>query len=174
MGQHELSIKIKPAEESQLDLFVIRFSPDNPMFQYNRYDVQRKGEGLYLIAWYNNMPIGHFLLRWSGPQDEYISKKVDITRSAFLEAGLTKDDYRKKGVATAIIKESERLAKEKGCLNIGIEVGSTDNPDAKRLYEKLGYIDSGYGEFLVSWECMDSLGNKSIDSEVVIYMQKVL
>jgi GNAT superfamily N-acetyltransferase len=174
MNQHELNIKIKPAEEPQLDFLVKQFSPDNPMFQYNRYDVQKKGEGLYLIAWHNNIPIGHFLLRWSGPTDEYISKNIDITHNAFLEAGLTIDEYRRKGVATAIIQEAERLAKEKGCISIGIEVGSTDNPEAKRLYEKLGYVDSGQGEFLVSWECIDKEGNKGTDSEVVIYMQKIL
>jgi predicted GNAT family acetyltransferase len=38
------------------------------------------------------------------------------------------------------------LAKEKGCTHIGLAVGSMDNPEAKRLYQKLGYADWGYGE----------------------------
>jgi GNAT superfamily N-acetyltransferase len=175
MNQHELSLFIKPAEESQLDLLEEVFSPDNMTNpQYRRYDVQKKGEGVYLIAWHNNTPIGHFLLRWSGPQDAHVTQYVDVTHSAFLEGGLTIDHYRRRGVATAVIREAEKLAREKGCTHIGLEVGSTDNPEARRLYERLGYMDWGYGEFLISWEYIDKYGKKRTDSEIVIYMQKHL
>lgn len=173
MDQHELLVDIKPAEESQLDVLEEVFSPDNRTNpQYRRYAVQKKNEGVYLIAWLHDEPIGHFLLRWSGPQDEHVNQHVDVTRSAFLEAGLTVDPYRKKGVATSIIHEAERLAKERGCAHIGLEVGSTDNPEARRLYEKLGFVDWGHGEFEISWEFIDRNGNRRIDSEIVIYMQK--
>lgn len=173
MNKEELCLEIKEAEESQLDFLVTQFSPGNPMFQYNRYAIQKSGEGLYLIAWHNNTPAGHFLLRWSGPNDDPVTKLVDITHSAFLEAGLTKDEYRRQGVATAIILEAERLAKNKGCTCIGLEVG-VSNSEAKRLYEKLGYEDWGHGEFLISWEYNDKNGNKGRETEVVIYMQKKL
>lgn len=173
MNKVGFHIEIKAAKESQLDLLISQFSPDNPLFQYNRFNVQEKGEGLYLIAWNDNIPIGHFLLRWSGPQDVSVTNKINITNSAFLEAGLTIDEYRRMGVATAIILEAERLAKVKGCTHIGLEVG-VENPEAKRLYESLGYKDWGYGEFKISWEYIDYDGNKAIDSEIVIFMQKSL
>lgn len=48
------------------------------------------------------------------------------------------------------------------------------NPEAKRLYEKLGYVDWGHGDFLISWEQIDENGSKGIGTEVVIYMQKSL
>ncbi|MZQ85339.1 GNAT family N-acetyltransferase [Paenibacillus sp. 5J-6] len=173
MNNEELYLEIKEAQESQLDFLVTQFSPDNPKFQYNRFAVQKRGEGLYMIAWHNNAPVGHFLLRWSGPHVESVTKLVDISHSAFLEAGLTIDEYRRKGVATAIIKEAERLAKERKCTSIGLEVGIS-NAEAKRLYQKLGYIDWGHGEFLISWEYEDEYGNTGIETEVVIYMQKEL
>jgi hypothetical protein len=53
-------------------------------------------------------------------------------------------------------------------------VGSTDNPDAKRLYEHLGYVDWGQGEYLTSWDAIDGLGNLVIESEIVTYMHKPL
>jgi len=165
--------EIKAAEESQLDILVSQFSPNNPLFQHNRYAVQQKGEGLYLIAWKHQTPIGHFLLRWSGPADAPVTKMIDITDRAFLEAGLTIEGYRSRGVGKSIIREAERLAKEKGCTHIGIEVG-VGNPEAKRLYEKLGYEEWEYGEFPISWEYTDKNGKKGIDSEIVIYMQKNL
>ncbi|SDN67302.1 Acetyltransferase (GNAT) family protein [Paenibacillus sp. yr247] len=151
------------------------FSPDdmsNP--QYRRFEVQQRGEGVYLIGWYNNTPIGGFLVHWSGPNDDHVTKYLDITHSAMLEGGLTIDEYRRKGVATAIIQEAERLAKEKGCAHIGLFVASTNNPGSKQLYEKLGYIDWEYGECTVSWEFIETNGNKRIDSENVIYMRKSL
>jgi hypothetical protein len=71
--------------------------------------------------------------------------------------------YRRKGVARA-----------KRCTQIGLSVGSTDNPEAKRLYEHLGYVDWGRGEFLISWEYIDTHGNRGTESEVVTYMHKRL
>jgi ribosomal protein S18 acetylase RimI-like enzyme len=114
------------------------------------------------------------LLRWSGPQDEQVRKYLDVTKTAYLEAGATHGTYQRKGVATALIREAERLAKEHGCTQIGLEVGSTDNPDAKRLYEHLGYVDWGQGEFLISWEYVDRHGHTRTDSEIVPYMHKPL
>jgi GNAT superfamily N-acetyltransferase len=101
-------------------------------------------------------------------------KYMDVTKTACLEAGATQVDYRRKGVATALIREAERLAKEHGCTQIGLNVGNTDNPDAKRLYEHLGYVDWGQGEFLISWEYIDSNGITGTESEIVIYMYKRL
>jgi GNAT superfamily N-acetyltransferase len=99
---------------------------------------------------------------------------VNVTQSAYLEAGGTRVTYRKKGVATALIREAERLAREKGCTQIGLEVGSTDNPGAKRLYEHLGYVDWGHGDFPISWEYIDRNGNTGTESEIVTYMYKPL
>ena len=99
---------------------------------------------------------------------------IAVTKTAYLEAGATQVDYRRKGVATALIREAERLAKEHGCTQIGLDVGSTDNPDAKRLYENLGYVDWGQGEFLISWEYIDRNGTTGTESEIVTYMHKRL
>ena len=55
-----------------------------------------------------------------------------------------------------------------------VEVGSTDNPDARRLYEHLGYIDWAHGDFLISWDYIDRDGNTGMESEIVTYMYKSL
>ncbi len=175
MREQEFELEIKPAEESQLDLLEREFSPDDlSKHHYKRYEVQKRGEGVYFIAWHGHIPVGHFLLYWSGPQDAHVMQHVDVTKTAYLEAGATQVAYRRKGVATALIQEAERLAKAKGCTRIGLEVGSTDNPDAKRLYEKLGYVDWGQGEFPINWEYIDRNGNQGTESEIVTYMHKLL
>jgi len=113
-------------------------------------------------------------VRWSGPDDAHVMNYVDVANSAFLEAGATSVAYRRKGVATALIRETERVARTKGCRQIGLSVGSTDNPEEKRLYEHLGYVDWGRGEFLISWEYIDTHGNQGTESEVVTYLHKRL
>jgi GNAT superfamily N-acetyltransferase len=175
MHEQTFRIEIKPAEASQLEMLEHEFSPDTlSKRHYKRYEVQKRGEGVYLIAWHDHTPIGHFLLRWSGPQDAPVMKYIDVTKTACLEAGATRVAYRRKGVATALIQEAERLAKAKGCTQIGLNVGSTDNPEAKRLYEHLGYVDWGRGEFLICWESIGRNGNTGTESEMVIYMYKLL
>ncbi|GHO84704.1 hypothetical protein KSZ_27100 [Dictyobacter formicarum] len=170
-----LQITIKPVEEAQLDILEQAFDPDSlSKYHYKRFEVQKSGAGVYLIAWHNYTPVGHFLLYWSGPYDAQVTRYLDITSRAFLQAGATKSEFQRRGVATALIQEAERLAAEKRCTHIGLEVGSTDNPGAKRLYEKLGYVDWGRGEFEIQWEHIDKHGNKRIFSEMVTYMQKSL
>ena len=175
MQEQAFTITIKPAEASQLEVLQHEFSPDTLSKQhYKHYEVQKQGEGVYLIAWHEHIPVGHFLLYWRGPQDAQVMQHVDVTESAYLEAGATQVAYRRKGVATALIQEAEQLARAKGCLRIGLKVGSSDNPEAKRLYEHLGYVDWGHGDFLVSWEYMDRNGNTRTESEIVTYMHKLL
>ncbi len=175
MHGQEFKIAIKPAEASQLEVLEHEFSPDAlSKRHYKRYEVQKQREGVYLIAWHDRTPVGHFLLRWSGPDDARVRHYVDVTQSAFLEAGATQVAYRRKGVATALIREAERLAKEKGCTQIGLSVGSTANPEAKRLYEHLGYVDWGHGDFPISWDYIDRHGNTGTESEIVTYMYKPL
>ena len=175
MHKQAFTLTIKPAEASQLEVLEHEFSPDTlSKPHYKRYEVQQQGEGAYLIAWHDHTPVGHFLLRWSGPRDERVMKYVDVTKTAYLEAGATRVAYRRKGVATALIREAEGVAREKGCTQIGLKVGSTDNSEAKRLYEHLRYVDWGQGEFPTSWEYIDKHGNRGTESEVVTYMHKRL
>jgi len=175
MSEQAFTLTIKPAEASQLEVLEHEFSPETlSKPHYRRYEVQQRGEGIYLIAWHDHTPVGHFLLRWSGPDDAQVMQYVDVTKSACLEAGATSVAYRRKGVATALIREAERVARTKGCRQIGLSVGSTDNPEEKRLYEHLGYVDWGRGEFLISWEYIDTHGNQGTESEVVTYLHKRL
>jgi hypothetical protein len=85
MSEQAFTLTIKPAEDSQLDVLEKELSPDNlSKSHYKRYAIQKRGEGVYLIAWHDHVPIGHFLLRWSGPDDARVMKYIDVTHSAFL------------------------------------------------------------------------------------------
>ena len=175
MNEQALPITIKPAEESDLEALERVFFPETrTKYYYICYEVQERGEGIYLIAWHDHNPVGHFLLRWSGPDDALVMSHLDVTRSAYLQAGRTRVECRRRGIATALIREAERLAREKGCIQIGLSVGSIDNPNAKRLYENLGYAEWKHGDFLICWEYIDRDGNTRMESEMVTYMCKPL
>ena len=79
MPEHAFTITIRPAEASQLDLLEREFSPHNlSKHHYKRYEVQRRGEGVYLIAWHDHTPVGHFLLHWSGPADARVMSYMNV------------------------------------------------------------------------------------------------
>ncbi len=168
-----LPIEIRPAEESALELLRQRFDPNSALNYHRlRFDVQRRGEGIYLIAWHRAEPIGHFLLRWSGPDDDPTGRYPrDIP---YLEAGATVPEFQRRGVATRLVQIAEDLVRERGNRKIGLAVGHSDNPAARRLYERLGYQDWGQGEFTIQWHYEALDGRKGVESEVCVYLFKTL
>ena len=168
-----LDIDIRPADAAELDLLRQRFDPRSALnYHQSRYAVQERGNGVYLIAWHGADPVGHFLLRWDGPADDPTGQFPHET--ACLEAGATLPEFQRRGVATRLIGEAERLACARGFQRIGLAVGSTDNPTARRLYERLGYVAWDGGEFTISWDYEALDGRKGTESEVCIYMFKTL
>lgn len=83
-------------------------------------------------------------------------------------------EFRNKGIGTCLIKECEKLANERGCLNIGIGVGMTaDYANAQRLYVQLGYIPDGQGLHYKNQPL--HYGDKAdIDDDLVLYFTKCL
>ncbi|MBQ7124867.1 MAG: ribosomal protein S18-alanine N-acetyltransferase [Clostridia bacterium] len=51
-------------------------------------------------------------------------------------------DYRKRGIGSALLSELISAAKEKGVLSLHLEVRQS-NDEAKRLYEKFGFVVDG-------------------------------
>jgi GNAT superfamily N-acetyltransferase len=169
----ELPVKIRPAKAADLDFLEREFSSNSlSNDQHRRYAVQKSGKGAFLIAWHGETPVGHFLLRWDGPERDPTGQYPP--RTPCLEAGGTREEYRRQGVATRIMTEAERLARVRGYNAIGLAVGSTDNPLAKRLYERRGYVDWGKGEFEITWEYKTTNGRQGTESEICIYMFKAL
>ena len=60
--------------------------------------------------------------------------------SWYINAIATFENHRGKGVARLLIEDAERQARSDGCDRLSLIVAS-ENPGAKRLYEKLGYAD---------------------------------
>src|SRR6476469_390773 len=117
--QPALPIEIRPAEASHLDLFEERFSPNSrSRYHHRRLAAQQRAEGIYLIAWHGDEPVGHFLLRWDGPTDDPTGAYP--LHTPCLEAGATIPALQRRWVGTRMIGEAERIAREKGYRQIGL------------------------------------------------------
>ncbi len=100
-----------------------------------------------LVGYVDGELAGYGNLLW---QSDYLS---------FIEAGIpeindlnTLEPFRRRGLATAIITECERIAAVAGKPVIGIGVGQTpDYANAQRLYPQLGYEYDGRGIRTTVW-----------------------
>lgn len=99
--------------------------------------LKRQGEKLleYLVLEIKGEIVSFVLLKWHGKEThpEYPD----------MEDLYTKEGERAKGYASLLIKECEKLSKEKDFKKIGLAANPDPNENARRLYEKLGYKHDG-------------------------------
>ncbi|WP_145047628.1 GNAT family N-acetyltransferase [Paenibacillus xylanexedens] len=92
-------------------------------FQLSDVEVPRSA---FIVARLDGYPVGCGAIR---PLDE---NSVEVKRM------YTRSDYRRKGVAQAILAEAERLAIHFAYRNLKLQTGPLQ-PEAAALYERMGY-----------------------------------
>jgi GNAT superfamily N-acetyltransferase len=99
----------------------------------NRLDQYIRKGSTYLIAWENDRPVGHAHIAWRGTrlgvpeiQDVYVSPAD-----------------RRRGIAAMLSNAAEDEARTRGHETISLSVSAEGNPEARRLYARLGYLDAG-------------------------------
>jgi len=95
----------------------------------NAFQRQQKGEVIMLVTETNRFPIGQVWIDLTKRRENAIG---------FLWALRVMIPFQNLGIGTRLIVSAERLLKERGFHISEISVGK-DNPDARRLYERLGY-----------------------------------
>jgi ribosomal protein S18 acetylase RimI-like enzyme len=139
-------------------------------YHERRLAAQQDGAADYLIAWGDGSPVGHALLRWSA--DEPFLRDRELT-APLVEALAVRPDVQSRGIATAMMLEAERMAADRGQATIGLAVG-IENERARALYARLGYYESGLGEFRVTWTALDADGEERVKGETCTYLVKRL
>jgi len=99
----------------------------------------------FFVAWLNDNPVGHALVRWLGPREEIVRRNYpdcpEIYRLKVLE------EFRSLGIATALIKKCENEARKRQYLTIGL--GTSLNINSKNnLYIRLGYKASTVSSYI--------------------------
>jgi ribosomal protein S18 acetylase RimI-like enzyme len=132
-------VAIRRCEERDLDDFD-RFG--SPMHvQYCRNEFARGDELEILVAVDDeDRPIGKLHLDYAA----YASERVALLLAAGVAPSL-----QRRGIGTQLMHAAEDAARERGLHTI--ELGVEDhNPDARRLYNRLGYRVTGTSEFAYS------------------------
>lgn len=130
-------------------LFEAFRSWNKPSTQYERYWTENEQSGRVTLVAKDGggTVIGYANIVWS---PEYVP---------FAEAGIPEindmnvvSEWQRRGVATALVRECEGIARAAGCETMGIGFGLTpDYGAAQRLYPKLGYIPDGRGAVPTEW-----------------------
>ncbi|BAJ64792.1 putative acetyltransferase [Anaerolinea thermophila UNI-1] len=131
---------------------------------------QQNGSAVYLIAFLAEMPVGHLLLKWDGARDEAVRANRPVP-CPDLEDLFVREEYRQQGIATQLLRHAEDLARQCGYAEIGLAVG-LENPDARRLYDRLGYREAGFGTYRVHGMYVDEQGALCTWEEECVYLVK--
>ena len=105
------------------------------------FEYQDAGEREVLIASLPEGAVGYCFLSWQPKYAFY--RKLEIPEIQDLNVI---PEYRRRGIATAMIAFCEGQAREKGYEHIGLGVGlDASFGPAQRLYVRLGYVPDGNG-----------------------------
>jgi GNAT superfamily N-acetyltransferase len=99
---------------------------------------QQRGGGVLLVAWLEGRPAGEVFLEFEPATEPEVRRQLPgVPRLDHLEV---LGPLWGQGIGTALIGAAEDSARQLGHQRIALGVG-LDNPKARRLYERLGYVD---------------------------------
>jgi ribosomal protein S18 acetylase RimI-like enzyme len=106
-----------------------RFSPHREIIR-SAYDAQCRGDGHMLIADVNGFPAGQVWIDLA----RYRAQRIGVLWAVRVYPFLCS-----LGIGRRLVEVAEQRLRELGY--VGAELGvERDNPDARRLYERLGYV----------------------------------
>ena len=103
----------------------IAFDEGNSDKHRKRLERQSAGKAVYLVAWSEDVALGHAILNWFGPPDYPIADKLD--RCPDIQDLFVHPDHRSTGVGLQILRYAEGLAQHRGYPTIGLGV-AIDRP----------------------------------------------
>ena len=163
------AITVEPASEGDVGILTRRL-PRPRAKHLERLERQRRGEALYLIAWRDGEPVGHALLKSPGAVDLAPGKRAGC---AEIEDLFVVVAYRRQGVGRRLLVVAEREARRRRFGKLGLAVG-VENLAARRLYQRQGFVDTGYGEFVLFGSLTGEDGTRRQWEETCVYLVKQL
>jgi GNAT superfamily N-acetyltransferase len=160
---------VRPARSADLESFATVLG-DRAFFD-DRFERQRKGLGELFLGWWGSRPAGAVYL-WLEEAEELpiLEHLPGVPLITHLEVH---PDLRNLGVGTALVGAVERRLFKTGRYRVALAV-RTDNHDAARLYDHLGYRDWGHGEVICYARTTSPEGTLLIEAEECYVLVKDL
>jgi GNAT superfamily N-acetyltransferase len=99
------------------------------------------GDGTTLVARLDGQVVGLVTVRWTSRNPAFADRGIPLVHQLAVAP-----EFRRLGVATALMTSAEQLAAARGRSRVGITVGLFDEyGPAQRLYAKRGYVPDGRG-----------------------------
>lgn len=118
----------------------MRAAKERDYFERN-LEEQDKGRREIFIASVDGRDAGWCILNWDPKYGYFRAEGIPETQDLNVLPAL-----RRQGIATAMIRHCEELARKKGKPVMGISVGVDGSyGPAQRLYARLGYVPDGFG-----------------------------
>ncbi len=150
-----LSYQIRRIEENDLESLLL--VKNDASVHIDRLQQQRNNKVIYIGAFINNCAVGYVLLSLDNKQD--VMPYTNNQQCADMIDLLLIKPLRSYGIGTKLVLECERYCKEQRIHYLGLDVNPTDNANAKRLYERLGYNEVGQIHLDGIYEYEDEQGN---------------
>ncbi len=167
----ELQVIIQAVDKSDIVLLERIFSEGGPAKHAERLARQQQGQITYLIAWYKNQPVGHGMIKWHRSHDDFVAPHLQ-EECPDIEDLFVLEERRSQGIGTWILRYAEDLARQRGYQQIGLSAGAEADDPARRLYERLGFRDVGFGEITERYEYIDQNGQLQVWEGLCLYLIK--
>lgn len=160
---------IRPASYEDLDDLERLVRP--PVGRTNLDDLaeQQTGKLTFLTAWVNDELLGWGLICWGGPRSAEVAKHFPDCPEIYRLT--VRNAYRSMGIGSQLIHYSEELARRLSKHAIGLGV-AVENTRAMALYQRLGYQDSGIGEYIDTYRSRSRFWITRTIKDRVIFMRK--
>lgn len=130
---------IRPCTDEDLSVLRSRWATPGDVHEAHHAN-QLSGHTTYLVAWQGQEPLGSGVLQWNGCIGP--NARFAYPEAVELNHLQVRDKHRGQGVGSALTTAAEALASKAGRYQVAIGVAD-DNPDAERLYRRLGYRPTG-------------------------------
>jgi GNAT superfamily N-acetyltransferase len=165
-----MTIDIRPLEKTELHRF--QLFPFGTMETHRRrFDLQQVGKLVFLVAWWDDLPVGQVLLNWIGGDGSGVPPQ--IRESPEVSSLFVTQSYRRMGIATQLLDVAEHMTYAHGYDQMGLCVAET-NRGAQHLYAQRGYHDSGWPPYLARGTYINQSGNRRKWEEMRLYLVKSL
>jgi GNAT superfamily N-acetyltransferase len=169
---------VRIVEESDLAILISTF-PEKGAAPVNRhlagFRLQQEGAVTCLAAWDGATPVGYVFVRWPSGGGE-LTKQALALGCPELEDLFVAEHARGQGIGRKLVETAESIVATRGLSQLGLEV-TVANPYtevARALYERLGYRDAGFGDFISGYTYWDATGAPHRDEELYRYLVKQL